>query len=144
MHSVFHMPRFHLPRIPVFIRVLFLLCLPVAFLFYLCLLCVCVYDATYSFMFGGAGTLVGGIRPIFSEFWQYVPTTGVWVPLNALPVINALAPPVGRYGSLAHTTLADAFPSTVLCHTRYRVVVSTSPWRTYLGSAYKLTHVAMS
>ena len=52
-----------------------------------------------SFMFGGAGTLAGGIRPILSEFWQYVPTSGVWVPLNALPVNNALAPPVGRYGT---------------------------------------------
>jgi hypothetical protein len=47
-------------------------------------------------MFGGAGKLNGGIRPILSEFWEYIPTTGVWALLTSVPVVNALAAPVGR------------------------------------------------
>jgi hypothetical protein len=78
------------------------LCFGVLVFWCFCVFCVLCIRTLPSFMFGGAGALTGGIRPILSEFWQYVPTTGVWVSLNALPVVNALAPPVGRYECTSH------------------------------------------
>jgi hypothetical protein len=72
---------------------------PLNFLFFTCICLPTSHRLSIrpcSFMFGGAGKLNGGIRPILSEFWQYIPTTGVWALLTSVPVVNSLAAPVGR------------------------------------------------